>query len=50
MMVDVRYQGEFMDKKSHGEYLYSLDENVQPKAASFNNRIGNVQVRFGYVF
>ena len=50
MMIDLRYSGQFMDKKSHGEYLYSLDENVQPKAQRFNNKISNIQLRFGYVF
>lgn len=50
MMLDLRYVGQFMEKKAHCEYLYSLDENIQPKAQKFNNKIGNIQLRFGYVF
>lgn len=50
MMIDLRYTGPFMKKRIHGEYLYSLDQNVQAKAQRFNNKISNIQLRFGYVF
>ena len=50
MMLDVRYIGQFMEKESHCEYLYSLDERVQPNAQKFKNKISNIQLRFGYVF
>ena len=50
MMVDVRYLGQFMEKKAECEYLYSLNELEQQKAQRFKTRIGNVQARFSYVF
>lgn len=50
LMLDVRYAGQFMDIKSHNEYLWTLDENKQKEAWQFRTNTRSVQVRFGVVF
>ena len=50
MMLDLRYLGQFMEKKAHCEYLYSFNESEQQTSQLFKTRIGNVQARFSYVF
>ena len=50
MMIDVRYADQFTNIKSENQYLWTLDQNKQPKAQSFRTSTRSVQLRFGFVF
>ena len=50
MMIDVRYADQFTGIKSENQYLWTLDQNKQPKAQSFRTSTRSVQLRFGFVF
>jgi opacity protein-like surface antigen len=50
MMLDVRYADQFMDTKSENQWVWTLDQNKQPKAQSFRTRCRSVQLRYSIVF
>ena len=56
MMLDLRYADQFrgpeMEKidKRENQWVWTLDQNKQPKAQTFRTSTRNVQLRFGVVF
>lgn len=50
MMLDVRYADQFMDTKSENQWVWTLDQDKQPKAQSFRTRCRNIQLRYSIVF
>ena len=50
VIVDLRYADQFADTKFENQWIWTLDQNKQPKAQSFRTRCRSVQLRFGVVF
>ena len=50
MMLDVRYADQFINAKAENQYIWTLDQNKQPKAQSFRIHCRSVQLRYGIVF
>lgn len=50
MILDLRYADQFTQSKVENQYLWTLDQNKQPKAQSFRTSCRSVQLRYGIVF